>query len=159
VNWENEFQRNIKARIDRLSPNLSGQSRVQSVDAIILEEAEKLQDKYSTVYNASNNILASIFSPGVHDKFAPLYTEYPTEETEVKHPLVETGIDGLFKGFLAGLTYEASKGISYENTGEAVTEGAGKVIELLMDLSRRENSFRSRNLYFTHNRVSFILGR
>ena len=129
MNWENELYANIKARIDSLSPYLSEKSRVQSIDDIILEEAEKLQDKYSTAYAASSIPTAWVFSPGLHDKLTPLFTEYPTENTQVKHPLLKVASDGLSKGFLAGLVYEASKGISHESAGEAVTDsewGNGK---------------------------------
>ena len=142
MNWENELYGNITARIDSLSPYLSEKNRVQSIDAIILDEAEKLQDKYSTAYAASSIPTAWLLSPGLHDKLTPLFTEYPTEHTEVKHPLLKVASDGLSKGFLAGLLYEASKGISHESMGEAITESEwvnGKA----------DNEFESFNADFT----------
>ena len=114
-NWEDELYANIKRRIDKLSPNLSEDNRTQLIDKIILEEAEKLQKKYLSVYSASDNILASIFSPGYHDNLIPLFTEYPTETTEV-NPYFEAISNGLSMGFSAGLWSEALKGI-YPNPG------------------------------------------
>ena len=116
-NWENELYNNIKIEVDKLSPNLSSENRIQLIDAIILKEAEKLQKKYGTAYHASNSILSAIFSPGFHKNLEPLFREYPTKETEV-NPYFEAAIDGFLSGFNAGLWSEASKGISSKGAGK-----------------------------------------
>jgi hypothetical protein len=127
INWENEFENSIEARIDQLSPNLSEQSRVRLIDNIILEEAEKLQQKYRTVYETSGTLLAAIFSPGLHKTLAPLFIEFPTEDTEI-NPYFEAAAIGFSTGFSSGLWYEAFKGITSGGAGgyaDDVTEGAG----------------------------------
>ncbi len=82
-----------------------------------MEEAKILQDKYLTVYINSGSPLGRIFSPGVHDKLAPLYTEYPTKETKI-NPKVKAFLDSFSAGFYTGLWSEAFNGIPPEGAGK-----------------------------------------
>ncbi len=125
MNWESELYGNVAARIEKLSPGLSVEDMAESVDAATLEEAEKLQQKYGLVYRSSDNPFAYFLSPGVHSTLAPLFTEYPTGETET-NSVAQAAMDGLSTGFSAGLWSEASKGIYPKASGEAVTTGAGE---------------------------------
>jgi hypothetical protein len=124
-NWEEEFYNNLKPRIDIIPDNLSEKDRIAQIDALILIEAKKLQDKYRTVYNSSDNILAKIFSPGLNKKIEPLYTYYLIEN-EKGNPYLQAALNGLSSGFDAGIWSEAFRG-----TGAGKNPGRGPGIKIL----------------------------
>ncbi|TCO68978.1 hypothetical protein [Marinisporobacter balticus] len=128
-NWENEFQNNIKQRIDEeISRCMADTYRNEEIDKIILEEATKLQNKYSTVYNASDNglynariaIIGSMTGEqNVHQVLRPLYETYDLKND--RDSLLKIGL----KGFFGGLDY----GTEYIQS-EAIAEGIGKAINI-----------------------------
>jgi hypothetical protein len=121
MNWETELYDNIQIRVGGISSDVSGEERTRFLETIVLEEAKKLQNKYRTVYAASDNILATIFSPGLHKKLTPLFTEYSTEEAEI-NPYVQSFSDSFSRGLFAGLWSEAFKGMPTKSAGKGVAK-------------------------------------
>ena len=118
LNWENELHDNISRRVNEISPDLSEEERKLQIDPIVLEEAEKLQKKYRTVYTASD------FGKGKYSALIPLYRDYPIKETE-RSPLGEMITGAIQNGFYSGLSVAASQGIGNSGTksGTGKTEG------------------------------------
>ena len=114
LNWENELHDNISRRVNEISPDLSEEERKLQIDPIVLEEAEKLQKKYRTVYTASD------FGKGKYSALIPLYRDYPTKETE-RSPLGEMITGAIQNGFYSGLGVAASQGISGNSSTKNAT--------------------------------------
>ncbi|WP_430885852.1 S8 family serine peptidase [Fusibacter sp. JL216-2] len=111
-NWQNELQSNIEPLIDQIPSNITGDQRNQLVDAIILAEAKKLQNKYDTIYNSSDNVIYGLRTmltgqENVHDTLSPLYEEYIIESYE-QNKLVEAFVEGFTIGLHAGTWHAAS---------------------------------------------------
>nr|MBP9985137.1 hypothetical protein [Prevotella sp.] len=109
-NWNNEFQNNIIPLIDSIPVIMKEDKRAELINNIIITEVEKLQRKYRTVYNASNNVIYDFRTflfgeENVHDVLEPLYEEFGFNINKAD------GYSEYFESFLLGLklgTWEAA---------------------------------------------------
>ena len=122
MHWEDELFENIRDRVSELSETMDEEEIIEVVDAIMIEEAKKLQDKYRTIYNATTapggdevNWIHWLVSkaPGqvnYHEVLKPLYTEFT--DKNYKKSLAKVAVDSAVGGMYKASGYIMSESIA-----------------------------------------------
>ncbi|MCM1508665.1 MAG: putative toxin [Ruminococcus flavefaciens] len=144
-NWENELYDNINETISKIPDDLTQSERTLIIDSVIIIEANDLQEKYKTVYYASDNFISKyITERGFHQSLVPLFTQYPVYNKN-DHPYLRAFFEGFTAGFQCGLMYAASDTIaSYEyNDSMAYARKVGKAGEIASGITKNTRHIES----------------
>lgn len=143
--WENELYNNIYETISMIPDDLTQSERTIIIDSVVIIEANSLQEKYKTVYYASDNFINKyITQPGFHDSLVPLYTQYPVKNKNTNKYL-KAFWDGFSCGFKQGLLFAVTDTIaSYEyNDSMAYARNVGKAGEIASGITKNTRHIES----------------